>query len=66
LLIITTHPKIYDLTNSAIDSITVAFRDSYGEIIVIQISYAPGSYPIELTEIRQAVFKIEIELAILE
>jgi hypothetical protein len=59
-------PKIYDLTNSAIDSIIIAFRDAYGELIVIRTSYAPGSDPMELTEIRQAVFKNEIKLAILE
>jgi hypothetical protein len=58
-------PKIYDLTNVSIDNITISFRDAYGALIVIQ-TYAPGSDPMELTEIRQAVFKIEIELAILE
>jgi hypothetical protein len=38
----------------------------YDELTVIRTSYAPDSDPMELTEIRQAVFKIEIELAILE
>jgi hypothetical protein len=59
-------PKIYDLTNSEIKNITIFFRDAYGEPIVIQSSYAPGSDPMELFEIEQAVFKIEIEMAILE
>jgi hypothetical protein len=59
-------PKIYDLTNSTIDNITTTFKDAYGELIVIRTSYAPGSDPMELTEIQQAVFKIEIELAIHE
>jgi hypothetical protein len=59
-------PKIYDLTNTSIDNITISFRDAYGKLIVIRTSYAPGSDPMELTEIQQAIFKIEIELAILE
>jgi hypothetical protein len=59
-------PKIYDLTNSFINNITIFFRDAYGKPIVIRSSYAPGSDPMEITEIEQAVFKIEIELAIVE
>jgi hypothetical protein len=59
-------PKIYDLTNSSVNNIAIFFRDAYGELIVIRSSYAPGFDPMELSEIEQAVFKIEIELAILE
>jgi hypothetical protein len=59
-------PKIYDLTNSEIKNITIFFRDAYGEPIIIRSSYAPRSDPMKLCQIEQAVFKIEIELAILE
>jgi hypothetical protein len=44
--------EIYDLTNSIIDSITISFREAYSNLIVIRTSYAPGAYPMELTEIR--------------
>jgi hypothetical protein len=51
-------PKIFDLTNLNVQEIIISFRDAYGELI-------PGNTG-ELQEIRQAVFKIEIEQAILE
>jgi hypothetical protein len=54
-------PKIYDLSNSNLDYITISFKDSYGEKIAIRTSYS-GEGPLD--EIYQAVFKIEIELAI--
>jgi hypothetical protein len=59
-------PKIYDLTNVSINNITTSFKDAYSNLIMIRTSYASGSDTMELTEIREAVFKIEIELAILE
>jgi hypothetical protein len=58
-------PKIYYLTNSSINNITISFKDAY-ELIVIRSSYAPKYDYMELTEIQQAVFKIQIELAILK
>jgi hypothetical protein len=54
-------PKIYDLSNSNLDYITISFKDSYGEKIAIRTSYSSEGL---LDEIYQVVFKIEIELDI--
>jgi hypothetical protein len=57
-------PKIFDLTNLNIQEITISFRDACGELIPIRTSYTGNTG--ELQKIRQAAFKIEINLAILE
>jgi hypothetical protein len=63
-------PKIFNLTNSNLDNISIIFKDANGNIIPLRTPYYSG--PIEpgvgyhTNEIRQAVFKIEIELAIIE
>jgi hypothetical protein len=57
-------PKIFDLTNLNIQEIIISFRDACGELILIRTSYTGNTG--ELQEIRQAAFKIEIEIAILE
>jgi hypothetical protein len=57
-------PKIFDLTNVNIQELIISFTDACGELIPIRTSYTRSTE--ELAEIRQAVFKIEIELAILE
>jgi hypothetical protein len=44
-------PKNYDLTNNAIDNITISFRDADGELITIRSSYAFGADLMKLTEI---------------
>jgi hypothetical protein len=56
--------KIFDLTNVNVQEIIISFRDACGELIPIRTSYTGNTG--ELQEIRQAVFKIEIGLAILE
>ena len=54
-------PKIYDLTNSDIKNIVVWFRDAYGNLInLVDVFRGVGVED----EFHQAVFKIEIELAI--
>jgi hypothetical protein len=58
-------PKIYDLTNTPMDSVRVWFKDSYGERIPI-ITAHDDSHDAEKFGINQAVFNIEVELAILE
>jgi hypothetical protein len=55
-------PKIYDLSNSNLDYITISFKDACGEKIPIRTSYSGEGF---LDEIYQAVFKIEIELAVI-
>jgi hypothetical protein len=55
-------PKIYDLSNSNLDCITISFKDACGEKIPIGTSYSGEGF---LDEIYQAVFKIEIELAVI-
>jgi hypothetical protein len=57
-------PKIFDLTNTNLNEIIISFRDAYGELIPIRSSYSGADDFLE--EIEQVVFKIEIELAILE
>jgi hypothetical protein len=57
--------KIYDLTNSTLEYITISFKDPHGEKIAIRTSYTGDSGEGFLDEIYQAVFKIEIELAIM-
>jgi hypothetical protein len=55
-------PKIYNLANSTINEITIWFKDSHGEQVVLRTSYSSeGGF---LDEIYQAVFKIECELFI--
>jgi hypothetical protein len=57
-------PKIYDLTNFSDNKISIWFKDSHGEQIVLKTSYSSeGGF---LDEIYQAVFKIECELFISE
>jgi hypothetical protein len=56
-------PKIYDVTDSNLQTISIWFKDSYGNRVPIRSSYS-GSGGL-LDEIRQAVFKIECELAVL-
>jgi hypothetical protein len=56
-------PKIYDVSDSNLQNITIWFKDSYGNRIPIRSSYS--STEGYLDEIRQAVFKIECELAVL-
>jgi hypothetical protein len=63
-------PKIYNLTNSTLDRISISFRDSHGSLICIRTPYSSDpsvgeAGPGFLDEIYQAVFKIECELAIL-
>jgi hypothetical protein len=63
-------PKIYDKTNSNINQIEIYFKDATGNIIPLRTPYVGetieegGSYHTD--EIRQAVFKMEIELAIID
>jgi hypothetical protein len=57
-------PKIFDLTNVNVQEIIISSRDACGELIPIRTSYTGNTG--ELQEIRQVVFKIEIELVILE
>jgi hypothetical protein len=57
-------PKIYDLTHSSIKEISIWFKDSHGELIVLRTSYS--SEDGFLDEIYQAVFKIECELFVSE
>jgi hypothetical protein len=57
-------PKTFDLTNLDIQEIVISFKDACEELIPIRTSYTGNTG--ELAEIRQAVFKIEIELTILE
>jgi hypothetical protein len=57
-------PKIYDVTNSDIKDVTIWFKDSYGQKKCIRTSYSGEDDFLE--EIRQVVFKIECELAILK
>jgi hypothetical protein len=56
-------PKIYDLTNSDLQDITIWFKDSYRQLITIRGAYSSdGGY---LDGIYQTVFKIECELAVI-
>jgi hypothetical protein len=57
-------PKIFDLTNVNSQEIIISFKDACGELLPIRTSYTGNTG--ELQEIHQAMFKIEIELAILE
>jgi hypothetical protein len=54
-------PKIYDLTNSTVKEIEIWFKDAYGEIVNLKLPFATPSGELEF---YQALFKIEIELAI--
>jgi hypothetical protein len=57
-------PKIYDVSDSNLQFISIWFKDSYGNRVPIRTSYTgPGGEILE--EIHQAVFKIECEIAIL-
>jgi hypothetical protein len=56
-------PKIFNPTNLNIQEIIISFRDACGELIPIRTSYFGNT---GLAEIKQAVFKIEIEFLILE
>jgi hypothetical protein len=56
-------PKIYDVTDSNLQTISIWFKDSYGNRVPIRSSYSSSGGLLD--EIRQAVFKIECELAIL-
>jgi hypothetical protein len=58
-------PKLYNLTNSPeLQEIRIWFKDSYGERVCLRTSYAGTSDLNLLDEIRQAVFRIELELVI--
>jgi hypothetical protein len=58
-------PKIYDLTNSAIKEIVIWFKDAYGQQIKLREPFTPNNGQGEAwSEFYQAVFKIEMELAI--
>jgi hypothetical protein len=62
-------PKIYDMTNSNITQIELYFKDAAGNVIPLRTPYVEnppegeGSYHTD--GIRQAVFRLEIELAII-
>jgi hypothetical protein len=56
-------PKIFDLTNLNIQEIIISFRNACEELIPIRTCTGNTG---ELQEIRQAAFKFEIQLAILE
>jgi hypothetical protein len=62
-------PKIFNLTNSTLDNISIRFKDATGNIIPLRTPYYSGPVipgdQYHTNEIRQAVFKIEIELAII-
>jgi hypothetical protein len=58
-------PKIYDLTNSTEKEIVIWFKDAYGQQIKLREPFTPNNGQGEAwSEFYQAVFKIEIELAI--
>jgi hypothetical protein len=63
-------PKIFNLTNSTLDNISIRFKDATGNIIPLRTPYYSGPVipgdQYHTNEIRQAVFKIEIELAIIQ
>jgi hypothetical protein len=56
-------PKIYDVTDSDLQDITIWFEDSYGMRVPIRGAYSSDGGV--LNEIYQSVFKIECELAVL-
>jgi hypothetical protein len=60
-------PKIYDLTYSPIKEIEIWFKDAYGQQIKLREPFTPNNGEGEAwSEFYQAVFKIEMELAIAE
>jgi hypothetical protein len=63
-------PKIYNLTNSTLKQIEIYFKDATGTVIPLRTPYYVGEIEpgvgVHPNEIRQAVFKIEIELATAE
>jgi hypothetical protein len=62
-------PKIFNLTNSTLDFIKIYFKDATGNVIPLRTPYVEvppeGSGSVHTDGIRQAVFKLEIELATL-
>jgi hypothetical protein len=54
--------KIYNLTNSTINNITISFRNVCDALILIRSFYGVGDST-NLNDIQQVVLKIEIELA---
>jgi hypothetical protein len=56
-------PKIYDVTDSNLQVISIWFKDSYRYCVPIRPSYSSSEGLLD--EIRQAVFKIECELDVL-
>jgi hypothetical protein len=57
-------PKIYDVSDSNLQEISIWFKDSFGNRVQIRGAYT-GPSEILLNLMYQAVFKIECELAIL-
>jgi hypothetical protein len=58
-------PKIFDLTNSTLKEIVIWFKDAYGQTIPLKNTFTPPS-GVYMSEFYQALFKIEIELAVSE
>jgi hypothetical protein len=56
-------PKIYDISDSNLQFVSIWFKDSYGNRIPIRSPYTGSGGLSE--EIHQAIFKIECEIAVL-